>query len=70
MNAKERCFACGRSLGKSPQLVDTRDGQTVYVGRECFKLVCEAGPEGYQPPNIGPRLWLCEPWPRSWKSPR
>lgn len=53
----ERCFACGRTLGAKPMLVDTRDGQTVYVGRECAKLVVAAGDAGYQPPKGGPRLY-------------
>lgn len=52
-----RCFACNRGLGKSPQLVDTHDGQLVYVGRECFKLIAAAGEQGYQPPLGGPKLF-------------
>ena len=55
----ERCFACGKEL-KSPNLVDTRDGQTVYVGPECFAKVREAGESGYQPPKGGPKLYLLE----------
>jgi hypothetical protein len=55
-----RCFACDRILGETPKLVDTRDGQTVYVGVECFKLVKAAGKKGYQPPQGGPVLWLLE----------
>ncbi len=58
MHGYEKCFACGRKTGKSPELVDTRDGQLVYIGSECFKLVQTAGEEGYQPPLGGPRLWL------------
>lgn len=53
-----RCFACNRILGKNPHLVDTRDDQLVYVGKECFKLVVKAGEEGYRYPGIGPKLWL------------
>lgn len=53
-----RCFACDKLLGKNPNLVDTRDAQTVYVGAECFKLIKRAGEAGYQPPKGGPRLWL------------
>lgn len=52
------CFACDRKLGKNPKMADTRDGQTVFVGTECFKLIEQAGDEGYQPPTGGPRLWL------------
>jgi hypothetical protein len=51
------CFACGRHLGKNPLRVDTRDGQTVFVGRECVKHVLAAGDAGWQPPRGGPRLF-------------
>jgi hypothetical protein len=54
----EKCFACGRKLGKTPKLVDTRDSQLVYVGVECFKEIQRAGEVGYQPPKGGPRLYL------------
>lgn len=57
---KERCFACDRVLGKTPHLVDTRDAQKVYVGRECYKLIVAAGQVGYQPVKGGPRLWATE----------
>lgn len=57
MTTKEKCFACGKPLGKTPVLVDTRDDQLVFVGRECFKLVKAAGDTGYQPKR-GPRLFL------------
>jgi hypothetical protein len=53
-----RCFACDRKLGKHPRLVDTRDGQTVHVGSECFRLIKASGKTGYQPPTGGPRLYL------------
>lgn len=52
------CFACGKRLGKNPRLADTRDGQTVYVGSECYELIRVAGTNGYQPPAGGPRLYL------------
>jgi hypothetical protein len=55
---KDNCFACGKKLGKNPALIDTRDSQTAYVGRECFKKIQEAGEAGYQPPRGGPRLYL------------
>lgn len=59
-SSKEHCFACGRRLGKA-KLVDTRDGQAVYVGPECYERVLAAGDKGYQPARGGPRLWqLCE----------
>lgn len=53
----EKCFACGKSLGKKPHLVDTRDAQTVYVGSECYKLIVLAEDKGYKPPQGGPRLY-------------
>jgi len=53
-----RCFACGRKLGNNPYPADTRDGQFVFVGSECYKLIKSAGGSGYQPPKGGPKLWL------------
>lgn len=51
----ERCFACGRKVGKNPHVAITSDvAQIVYVGVECFKQI---GPEGWQPPLGGPRLY-------------
>lgn len=53
-----RCFACDRLIrSKRPHRADTRDGQWVFVGAECFKLIQAAGPAGYQPPRGGPRLF-------------
>lgn len=52
----ERCFACGRPM-LHPRLVDTRDAQTVYVGRCCGARVTAAGDRGYQPKLGGPRLY-------------
>lgn len=57
MQPMDKCFACGKRLGKTPALVDTRDGQRVFVGRECYKLVRDAGENGYQPPLGGPKLY-------------
>lgn len=54
----ERCFACGRPLGRSPALVDTRDGQKVFVGRSCARLIEKAGDAGYDPPKGGPTLYV------------
>ncbi len=54
----EKCFACDKPLGKNPKLVDTRDGQMVFVGSDCARKVKEAGESGYQPPLGGPRLYL------------
>jgi hypothetical protein len=44
--ADNKCFACGKKLGAKPALADTRDGQIVYVGRECIKKVIAAGEQG------------------------
>lgn len=56
----ENCFACGRPLNGLPLRADTRDDQVVYVGPDCFRKIQSAGPNGYQPPLGGPRLWLLE----------
>jgi len=56
----EKCYACNRKLGKTPHLVTCCDEQTVYVGRECYKLIVAGGKQGYQPPLGGPRLYLLE----------
>ena len=53
----ERCFSCGRKLGKNPALIDTRDDQLAFVGRECYRLILAAGAAGYQPLQGGPRLY-------------
>lgn len=54
-----KCFACGRKLaGRRGFLIDTRDDQLEFVGPECVKNVQAAGPDGYQPPAGGPRLFL------------
>lgn len=57
MTSEERCFACGKRLGKRPHKADTRDDQIVYVGQECWRLIILAGDSGYQPPRGGPRLY-------------
>lgn len=50
-----KCFACDRKLGKNPNVAVTCDvAQVVQVGTECFKRI---GPEGYQPPLGGPKLY-------------
>lgn len=50
-----RCFACDRKCGKNPHVAITVDvAQVVYVGNECYKNI---GPEGWQPPKGGPRLY-------------
>mgnify|MGYP001607889396 CR=1 FL=1 len=53
-----KCFACDRKLGRNPILADTRDGQTVFVGSECWKLIKASGEAGYQPSLGGPKLYL------------
>lgn len=54
-----KCFACGKPLkDNSPRfLVDTRDGQFVYVGPDCHDKIVVADEKGYQPPLGGPRLY-------------
>ena len=54
---KKRCFACNRPLSPFPKMAVTRDGQHVYVGENCHKLIIKAGAEGYQPPLGGPKLY-------------
>ena len=56
--APDKCFACDRKLGRNPAKVTTLDGQTVFVGRECFKHISDCGYPGWQPPLGGPRLYL------------
>ncbi len=58
MEGSEKCFACDRPLGKRPKLVDTRDGQKVFIGASCFRLIEQSGDTGYQPPRGGPKLYL------------
>ena len=52
-----KCFACNKSMKNRRYLVDTRDGQTCYVGSDCYKKVVSAGENGYQPPLGGPKLY-------------
>jgi hypothetical protein len=54
----DKCFACDKKLkaGKE-KMVETSDGQTVYVGSECYRRIKVTGPKGYQPPKGGPRLF-------------
>ena len=51
------CFACGRKLpkAKAPKEAFTADGQMVWVGPDCARLIARIG--GYQPPLGGPRLF-------------
>jgi hypothetical protein len=55
-----KCFACDKTIGVGGRVraVSTRDGQTVYVGPECFRKVKNAEGDGYAPPQGGPRLFL------------
>lgn len=52
-----RCYACDHLLGKAIR-VETIDGQSVYVGPDCYLKIADAGPVGYQPSLGGPRLRL------------
>ena len=58
---QKRCFACDRLLGRRPAVVDTLEDQRVYIGRECYKKVLNAGKLGYQPPKGGPKLYPLTP---------
>lgn len=53
----EKCYACGKRLGKYPHVADTLEDQIVYVGSECYKLILQSDIIGYQPPKGGPRLY-------------
>lgn len=51
----EKCFACGKVLkGQKRNIAFTEDGQSIFVGSECYKRI---GDSGYQPPLGGPKLW-------------
>ena len=55
---EERCFACGHHLRSGAGInADTRDGQIVIVGPECYRMIRRAGEFGYQPLQGGPRLY-------------
>ena len=54
VNMKSNCFACGRRTGKNPAIAICEDEQSVFVGSECYKQI---GPDGWQPPLGGPRLY-------------
>jgi len=56
----DRCFACDKPLGKAPQIVGCKDDQTVHVGSDCYSKIKSAGPDGFQPPKGGPRLYLLQ----------
>lgn len=53
-----RCFACDRVIRRrDPLRADTRDGQWVFVGTECYRHILNGGTFGYQPSKGGPRLF-------------
>lgn len=55
---KNRCFACDRIIrDQKPKMADTRDGQEVFVGKDCLEKILSAGEAGYQPPTGGPKLY-------------
>ena len=49
-----KCFACGRRLGRNPNVAVCEDEQSVFVGSECYKQI---GLRGWKPPKGGPRLY-------------
>jgi hypothetical protein len=55
--SRSKCFACEKPVGAKSHLAFTPDGQSVYVGRECYNLIESAGDRGWQPPKGGPRLY-------------
>jgi hypothetical protein len=63
----EKCFSCGRPFRKNENrhLVDTRDGQTIYVGPDCYKKVLAADeghkPDGWKPGYV--KLYQLNPTP-------
>lgn len=60
-----KCFACNKpNVTLGCRIATTRDGQTVFVGRDCAKKIKAAGEAGYQPPTGGPLLWLAATAPR------
>lgn len=60
-----RCFACDKFMRSyQNDVVITSDGQTVYAGPDCFKLIKKAKEHGYQPPKGGPKLYLIGEQPR------
>lgn len=72
MSQDDYCFACGRSIRSTLRAAHTIDGQSIYVGSDCYKRISQMGIHGYQPPLGGPRLFttmepLCkcdDHWPK------
>jgi len=56
MSHVDTCFACDRPMKTTRHLIDTRDGQTAYVGADCFKKVKAAGEAGYGGKNWKPGM--------------
>lgn len=56
MPTTEKCFSCNKPLHRARIIAVTTDGQTVYVGPDCYRKIIEAGTAGYQPPLGGPKL--------------
>jgi hypothetical protein len=53
----KKCFACGKAFRGSVAFADTRDGQIVDVGPDCWKRIRSSGEDGFQPKKGGPRLY-------------
>lgn len=53
----DKCFACDKQLTTNYFVADTRDGQVVHVGNDCYRKIMAAGEAGFQPDKGGPRLW-------------
>ena len=53
-----KCFACDKKIpDQKGSIADTKDGQLVYVGPQCYRNI-KAFTSGYQPPKGGPRLFV------------
>lgn len=54
---RDKCYACGKPLGKTPAIADTLEDQYVFVGRECIKRINAAGALGYATKRSGLKLY-------------
>lgn len=62
----DKCYACGKQLKIETLKALTSDGQTVFVGPDCYKCIKKAHTAGYQPPLGGPKLYT--PLVHMWRS--
>jgi hypothetical protein len=65
-----KCFACDKSISKEPRVAFTFDGNSVTVGRNCYRHISNMTIHGWQYSEDKPRLYttmlpLCKchwPW--------